>query len=131
MFTVSADVAYHPWSQYRDFSGNAEALFQDSYSVHIGGEYTPDFDAVGKIFKRTQYRIGYQFVRLPYLTPTGGNMNDHSVSAGIALPLWNLSYINLGVAVGQRSGGPIKEQYGKVMLGFTLSDIWFRKTRLN
>lgn len=130
-FSVSADIAYHPWSQYRNFSGRSESNFQDSYSVHLGGEFTPDFDAVGKLLKRTQYRIGYQFIKLPYTTPTGASISDHSVTLGFALPLWNLSYINFGVAAGQRTGGPIKEQYGKVMVGFTLSDNWFRKTRLN
>lgn len=126
---ISADFAYQAWSQYRNFSRATERL-QDSYSFHLGGEYTPNFDPTSGFFKQVQYRAGYQFVRTPYLTAEGSAINDNSFSLGFALPIRNLSYINLGFVAGQRNG-TIKERYGRVVVGFTLSDLWFKKYKLD
>jgi hypothetical protein len=48
------------------------------------------------------------------------------------LPVGGLSAINIGVELGQLGtldGGLIKENYANIILGLSLSDIWFIKRK--
>jgi hypothetical protein len=132
-FTLNLDYSYTPWSKYQNFFGRNEGL-QDSYTLAMGAEYTPDLGATsGSFLKRTNYRLGMNYTKTPYQLG-GRSVNDFSFSFGFGLPLRNASTINLGMILGSRGfteNNGIKENYYKVVLGLTLNDIWFRKYKLD
>ena len=127
--TVTADYTIQKWSQFRNFSNRAE-FSNDGFVASAGLAFTPNFLATTGYFKRTEYRFGVNYTRTPYLTPDGKNINDYHASVGFGLPMRNLSYVNLGFAVGKRDG-VLKENYWRFTLGFTLSDQWFIKYKLD
>lgn len=54
------------------------------------------------------------------------------MSVGIAFPLRNLSYFNLAYQVGKRgvlADNGMEEQYHRITIGLTLSDLWFQKQK--
>jgi hypothetical protein len=55
-------------------------------------------------------------------------------SVGAALPLRNLSYLNISYQFGKRgslSSNNLEEQYHRITMGLTLSDLWFTKQKVN
>ena len=60
------------------------------------------------------------------------DVKDFGITFGLGLPVNVLSKINIGVELGQmgtNNAGLIKENYTNIMLGFSLSDIWFIKRK--
>jgi len=59
-------------------------------------------------------------------------IEDFGITFGLGLPVGGVSKINIAVELGQLGtldGGLIKENYTNIMLGFSLSDIWFIKRK--
>ncbi|MFN8357113.1 MAG: hypothetical protein U0Y10_21845 [Spirosomataceae bacterium] len=125
---VSLDYTIRNWTKYRNFSNQAE-YSQNGFTTNLGLAYTPNFLATTGFFKKTEYRFGLNYTRTPYTTPDGKPIDDYHATFGFGLPLRDLSFINLGFAVGQRNG-TIKENYWRFTLGFTLNDRWFVRYRL-
>ena len=130
-WTVGADLTYQPWSKYRAFGVNGG--LSDTYQVSVGGEFTPDPNSISSYFKRATFRLGANYAQLPY-NVDGQQLNDRSVSLGVSLPMARgFSDLNLSFALGQRgANGPIRENYFKVFLGFTLRDNqWFLQRKID
>jgi hypothetical protein len=130
--SVSLDYSYTPWSKYQNFFGKNDNL-QDSYSVALGLEYTPYFLSLSNSLKRVNYRLGVNYTKTPY-SFKGQSVNDFSVSTGFGIPLRNSSYINFGLTFGSRGfteNGGIQDNYTRISLGFTLTDLWFQKFKLD
>ncbi len=130
--SFSLDYSYTPWSKYRNFFGANDNL-QDSYSVAMGLEYTPNFLNINNGLKRISYRFGTNYTKTPYQFK-GQSVNDVSVSFGFGIPIRNSSYVNVGAVIGSRGfteNGGIKENYTKIVIGFTLTDQWFTKFKLD
>ncbi|MFD1816807.1 hypothetical protein SAMN04515674_110124 [Pseudarcicella hirudinis] len=131
---VSADFSYTKWAAYTTLVDEPQVL-KDSYKVAIGGEFTPDFNSISNYFKRVQYRIGASYAQTPYdFVNTGAVTKDMNITMGVSLPLRNLSYINVAYVFGKRgnlSDNKLEEQYHKFVIGFTLSDQWFQKVKIN
>ena len=130
-WTVGADVTYQPWSKYRAFGVNG--ALSDTYQVSVGGEFTPDPSSISSYFKRATFRLGANYSQLPY-NVNGQQLDDRSVSLGTSLPMARgFSDLNLSFALGQRgTNGPIRENYFKVFVGFTLRDNqWFLKRKID
>lgn len=131
-FAITADYGVQQWSKYRNVEGFTGEL-RDSKVFAIGAEYLPNFNALKGFLKITTYRIGFNQTQTQYIV-NGLGINDRSFSAGVGFPLGSnrVSMANLGVAVGTRGvNGPIKEDYVKFTLGFSLLDNWFQKYKLD
>jgi hypothetical protein len=131
-FISSLDFSYTPWSQYLNYFGQKEPL-RDSYTLAWGFEYTPDFQAINGLLRRTHYRFGINYTQTPY-QHGGRQVSDLGVSFGLGIPIRNLSFMNVGMTLGSRGfieNQGIQENYGRIYLGFTLSDQWFRKYRID
>jgi len=106
-----------------------------AHKVSMGGEYTPDIESISSFIKRTTYRMGFSYEKTPYDFLGNGNYAvDKHLSFGVALPLRNLSFLNLAYQVGRRgliSENGMEEQYHKLTLGLTFSDLWFQKQKIN
>jgi hypothetical protein len=81
----------------------------------------------------TTYRVGFNQKQSQFIV-NGVGLDDRSFTFGLGFPLGSnrVSIANLGVAIGTRAAnGPIKEDYVKFSLGFSLLDQWFLKGKLD
>ncbi len=131
---VSLDYSMTQWTSFKNISGSNEGL-KNAYTVAVGAEYIPKFDAISGYFNHVAYRVGASFTQSPYtLTGTTG-AKDYNFSVGASFPLRTISYMNLGIVHGKRgvlSTNGLEEQYTKIVLGFSLGDFnWFRKPKID
>jgi hypothetical protein len=128
------DYSYTDWSKVNNNLGRSAGL-PAAHKVSVGGEYTPDIESVSNYFKRTTYRIGASYEKTPYDFLGNGNFAlDKNLSFGVALPLRNLSILNIAYQVGRRgliTDNGMEEQYHRLTLGLTFSDLWFQKQKIN
>jgi hypothetical protein len=131
---VGLDFTHTDWSKVNNNLGRSTSL-PSSYKVSVGGEYTPDIESVTNYFKRTTYRMGATFEKTPYdFFGNGSYAIDQNLSFGVALPLRNLSSLNIAYQVGRRgliTENGMEEQYHRITLGLTFSDLWFQKQKIN
>lgn len=134
-WALSADVAYSQWSDYSSFGTSGSLL--NTYSAHVGGEWTPDINSVGSYLKRMTFRGGLQYAQMP-IAHQGRQLSDRSVSLGIFLPITpqdrsGISYINTTFILGRRGDeNLIKEDYVRVIFGFSLNSFeWFRRYKID
>jgi hypothetical protein len=131
---VGVDYTYTDWTKVSNNLGRSSAL-PVSHKVSMGGEYTPDIESISSFIKRTTYRMGLSYEKTPYDFLGNGNYAvDKQLSFGLALPLRNLSFLNLAYQVGRRgviSDNGMEEQYHRLTLGLTFSDLWFQKQKIN
>lgn len=130
---LGVDFNQTKWSGYRYFG--AMDSVQDSWSVHVGGQILPNAVNPKSYWSRVTYRAGLwygkDYVRVTDDLPTWG------VSLGLGLPMRPPSYsaqrsiINTSFEFGQRGNNSnlIRENFFKISIGLTLSDIWFIKRK--
>jgi hypothetical protein len=127
---VGADVSTGAWSTFRNY-GQDPGL-NNSFEVSIGGQITPDYNAVGNYFKTMDYRLGVNYGQ-SNVKINNENINQVGITAGLGLPFQRSgSKINLAVEVGQRGktgGNLIREEYLNFHFGITFNDKWFVKRR--
>ncbi|MBP6385682.1 MAG: hypothetical protein KA313_03380 [Pseudarcicella sp.] len=134
-YSVSLDYSGTQWSDYRNINGLANAFLRNSQTVALGGEFTPDFNSISRYWKKIQYRAGVSYSNTPFTTALSTeSAKDFHASLGMSLPIRNLSYLHLSYTLGKR--GLVKtfgleEQYHKFTLGFTFSDLWFQKVKID
>ncbi|MDO3640690.1 hypothetical protein [Mucilaginibacter sp. L3T2-6] len=132
-FLVGADFTMGNWSNL-SINGVNQG-FQNSKTYSIGGQYTPNNNALRNYFQRIDYRLGFIYDQT-YLSLNNTNVNRTAVTLGLGLPLapsQTLSTfykINVSAEIGKRGtldNGLVKENYVNIHLGFTLNDKWFQK----
>ena len=129
---IGADYTMSKWSGLTISGVNAG--LQNSQTFNIGGQYTPNVNALHNYFARTDYRLGVIYDET-YLNVNNTNIKSYALTFGLGLPLApnnNTSFykINLSGEIGQRgqlSNGLVKENYINIHLGFTLNDKWFQR----
>ncbi len=132
-WTVGADLTLQNWSDFLDFSGSNQNL-KNTFSLGVGGEYTPDVSSVDNYLERITYRIGINYATLPYVprSATGEQVKDFGINFGWTLPVARFSSIDMAFKVGRRGNvedNYIRENYYKIYIGFTFNDQWFIKSR--
>jgi len=124
------DFKYQPWSQYKNFNGSNEDM-DDSYSIALGGEFTPDPSSVSSYFKRVTYRLGFSYENTPYVI-NGKQVKDFGINFGWSLPVSRFSSLDMAFKYGQRgkvSDTSLKEDYFRFTLGVNFNDQWFIKRK--
>jgi hypothetical protein len=130
-FLVGADYTMGNWSALTIAGTNAG--LQNSKTLNVGGQFTPDINALRNVWARTDYRLGF-IADDTYLNVNNTNIKSYAVTFGIGLPLApnNGSFykINLSAEIGNRgtvTNGLVKENFVNLHLGFTLNDKWFQR----
>jgi hypothetical protein len=134
--SVGADLVLQNWASYRYY--NTADLLQNSWTVNVGGMYLPDITGRSKSFwSQVMYRAGFHYGLEPFTV--AGDLKGYGITFGMGLPIKKYSYaeinrnnvVNVGLEFGQRGNktAPIRENYYRFTLGFSLSDIWFIKRR--
>ena len=110
---------------------NADVKYEATSRVSLGGFYIPKYDSFTSYISRVAYRLGTR-LETTGLVLNNQPIEDFGITFGLGLPVGGVSKINIAVELGQLGtldGGLIKENYTNIMLGFSLSDIWFIKRK--
>lgn len=110
---------------------NADVVYEPTSRFSVGGFYIPKYDSFTNYLSRMVYRVGARWEHTGLILKNQ-SIKDFGITFGISLPLGVLSKVNLGVEVGNlgtTEAGLIKEKYTNIMLGFSLSDVWFVKRK--
>jgi hypothetical protein len=142
-WNILADYTYQQWSTYT-FNGVNGGL-QNSMQGSLGFQFQPAL--TGSYFKIARYRMGLKYNQT-YLDLRDTKLTEYAFTFGAAFPVAisgikhkydtrmyrNYSMVNIGVELGQMgttSNGLIKENYGRIVLGFTINDRWFQHFKYN
>ena len=118
----------------RGFAAEGESKFTStvSQSFRAGFEIVPNRNDIRYYFKKCAYRAGVYYDQA-YYKLDGNNVNSLGLTLGITLPVFRLyNGLSLGVDVGQRASARnnmIRERYAKLVIGFNIHDLWFRKVQ--
>jgi hypothetical protein len=136
-FLVSAQYETTQFSNY-SFYGSNEGLV-NSNTIRVGGYFLNPYRKNNRrqsLFTNMIYRGGF------YTTRNSNGLkglNQSAFTLGFGVPVskdsWystELSFLNVSMEIGQRKGFTnFKENFFKLGLGFSLSDIWFVKRKYN
>jgi hypothetical protein len=130
---IGADFSTTKWSEFR-FFGETDQV-QDDWKFHIGGQVIPNAMNARSYWGRVAYRAGFfygrDYVRVDEDLPV------YAFTFGAGLPLRRAAYsnqvtiINTSFEVGTRGNNDnrLRENFFKIGIGLTLSDIWFQKRK--
>ena len=113
-------------------SNGESLLFQSKQLYNINTcVYIPKYDSFTNYLSRVVYRVGARWEHSGMEVKSRA-VKDFGITFGIGLPMNVLSKVNIGVEIGQKGttdAGLLKENYTNIMLGFSLSDVWFIKRK--
>ncbi|MBV8391481.1 MAG: hypothetical protein JO080_16865 [Mucilaginibacter sp.] len=132
-FLVGVDYTMGKWSDLSIAGTNAG--LQDSKMFNVGGQWTPNVNALNNYFALIDYRLGFLYEQT-YLNVNNINIKRYAVTFGLGVPLPHdrassaFYKVNFSAEIGQRgqlANQLIKENYINLHLGFTLNDRWFQR----
>jgi len=139
-FLIGAEFSQGNWSQL-NIPGVTNQEYQNSRTYNLGGQFTPDANALSNYWATVDYRLGVIYDQSYVDVQTGNsstNITDKAITIGLGLPLrpGNASYykINFAAEIGTRgteANGLVKENYVNFHLSFSLNDRWFTKYKLD
>ncbi len=131
-FIVGFDYTTQDWTQFK-MHDNEKGL-QQSNSINVGMQYTPNEKALRGYLNHVNFRVGGYFTQTNLMLKNQ-NINDYGATFGLGLPFRHTrSMFHIGYQIGQRgtlTSGLVKETYQNVFFNFTLYDIWFIKAKFD
>lgn len=132
-FRVGINYAAGLWSKYEN--SLQQDVLKNSYTISTGLEYTPEYNSYNNYLKRVRYRFGANYGKDPRVVK-GEQIENKSLTLGFGFPLvmprQQISFVDIAFEFGQIGISSFKDNYGKVVLGFTMNDnSWFYKRRFN
>ncbi|MDA9554692.1 hypothetical protein N9R54_00520 [Pelobium sp.] len=128
---IGADLRLANWSKFVN-NGNSENL-NNTYGFSVGGQITPNINAVTNYFKLMDYRFGINYDKT-YVSINNQDIDVKSVNLGFGFPLISsrsaFYKLNLTAEVGKRGtlkNNLVKENFFNFYVGFTINDRWFQK----
>lgn len=129
---IGADLRLANWSDFKT-SGATSTSLNNTWGVSVGGQITPNVNAVTNYLKLIDYRLGVSYDKT-YVTLGSENIDLKAINFGFGFPLIsgrNAFYkINFATEIGSRgtlSNNLVKENFLNFHLGFTINDRWFQK----
>jgi hypothetical protein len=130
---IGADFSTSQWSDYTFF--NEKDSVQDSWKLHVGGQVVPNALSAKSYWSRVAYRAGFSYGQ-DYVR-VNNDLPVWTVSLGAAFPMRRANYsnqfsvINTAIEFGQRGTNlnAIRENFLRISIGLSLSDIWFIKKK--
>ncbi|WP_295770439.1 hypothetical protein [uncultured Mucilaginibacter sp.] len=134
-FLIGADYSIGNWSKLS--IPNSSEVLRNSQTLNVGGQFTPNGNALHNYFALIDYRLGFRYDKT-YINVANTNINQYAGTFGLGLPLapngGTFYKINIAAEYGQRgtlTNNLIKENFFNIHIGFTLNDIWFRKYKFD
>jgi len=135
-FTFLIDGAITKWSDFRYF--DAVNTFKNSYRAGVGMNYVPRGNTIAgsSYMERVQYRLGFTYSD-GFLDLKNSRISNYAVTAGLGLPVgigrrYDMAIVNLSAqfgTMGTTSNSLLKENYVRLIIGFTFNQRWFIKNR--
>lgn len=128
------DYYHQNWADSKFFEKNDSLANSNSFAV--GAEFVPDKNTLNKYWQKVSYRMGAHFSETYLKFPDKNEqLKDFGISIGLGLPVKKTrSLLNIAFEFGRRgttNKNLIQETYGIISLNFTLSDIWFIKSKFD
>ncbi len=131
-WTAGIDFKVSNWSEYYNIDGESENI-NNSWSLALGGEFTPDNGSTDNYLSRVTYRLGARYEKTPY-NVENSVVNDFGINFGVSLPA-GISSIDISGQIGKRgnlNAHLFHENYFKFILGITFNDRrWFVKRKFD
>jgi hypothetical protein len=133
-WVFAADYHSTKWSNHQSIEKGLENILQDTKEYKFGIEWLPRSTST-KYLSQVFYRVGFSMADSPYVI-NGNRIKDNKFSFGMSLPMGfrNPSYVNLGVAFGERgttANNLIREQYIRFSASMSLLSPWFIQPRID
>lgn len=135
IWSIGAEFSATRWSDYR-FYDQKDAVI-DNWQLRVGGQWSPDPTNYRNYLSRVSYRAGFNFGK-DYINADGKELKNYGVTIGFGFPVRQPRYnpnqfttIHTALEFGKRGSkvNSITENYFRVSVGLTLSDIWFIKRK--
>lgn len=135
-FLIGVDYKIGQWSNL-SIDGVNQGL-QNSQSLAVGGQITPNINALSSYWSVVDYRLGFKYDK-SYITGLGKDINQYAATVGFGLPIPNDRHtsfykVNLSAEIGRRGtleNNLVRETYYNIHLGFTINDKWFQKYKFD
>jgi len=128
--SLAADFKFEKWSDFKYF--NTDLEYTNKIRASIGGEYIPESNNLSSYWKMMHYRMGFRYENLG-MKFANNELREYAISIGFGLPLRkSKTMVNLGFELGQNGtikDDLIQERYVRVMLGVSIKETWFRKSK--
>ncbi len=129
-FLVSMDVNWRNWKEYKSY-GRSDSL-QNSFSLHLGGEYIPKHNSITSYWHKVRYRIGVRYENT-YLEINNQPIKEFGISFGLGFPFKrSKSMLNFAFEFGNKGtvkNDLVQENYIKFTFGLSIYERWFVKTK--
>jgi hypothetical protein len=136
IWSVGVELETSKWSQFR-FGGVSDKL-NDYWQLRLGGQFLASTTSP-TLLGRSTYRFGLNVGR-DYINADNNGLKTFSGSVGVGLPVAartaygqssQFTNVNIALEFGKRGSNVnnVTENYFRVSLGLSLSDIWFRKRK--
>jgi hypothetical protein len=137
---VGAEYTSANWSSFS--IGGVNQGLQNSKTYNLGGQITPNINALNSYWSTVDYRLGLiydqSYVNVNNATNnTNTSINNYAITFGLGFPLapTNTSFykINFAAEIGREgtlNNGLVRENYVNLHLSFLLNDRWFMKYKL-
>ena len=130
-----ANYSTQNWSEYQlsvDGIVGEEDNLENSVCFSGGLQYTPDYNAHNKYWKKIQYRIGGRYHKT-YLSLRDNQLTEKSLTMGVGMPVKRTNtFYNFSMEFGEQGtteSNLIKEQFLRFTFGVTFKGIWFVKRK--
>lgn len=129
-WSVGADYTATQWSQFKSELSPTmmTGIAASSYRMSLGGEYTPGAETSRRYLSRATYRLGGYFGN-DYLQLQNTQLSYFAITGGLSLPFRrSLSQLHAAVDIGRlgtTDNGLLRQNFVKLSLGISLSDLWF------
>jgi len=119
------------WEQYSNDIKNDSLL--NTFSISLGGQYTPDENSLTSIYKRANYSFSIYYKTDPR-HENGTQFDEKGIHIGFGFPLAykrKISRFDIDINAGKRGGNlRISENFVKIGLNVTFNDTeWFIKRK--
>lgn len=132
-WSVSAEYSLSQWSDYRYYDQKDQV--KDSWIFRLGGSLIPNYKSTS-YWAQVQYRAG--FYMGPDYISVNKNLPVYAITFGASFPVRKYGYslysgqytsINTAFEIGARGNknNSLRENFYRISIGLSLSDIWFIK----
>lgn len=128
--TLAADFKFENWKNFKYLENNLN--LSNKISASLGAEFIPESNTLSAYWKMVHYRVGFRYENLG-MKFANNELKEYAISAGFGLPLRkSKTFVNLGFELGQNGtikDDLIQERFFRVMLGVSIKETWFRKSK--
>jgi hypothetical protein len=134
IWNIGAEFTTAKWSEYSFY--NQKDATVDNWQFKVGGSWVPNPKNLRSYWSRVTYRAGVNIGK-DYINADGKELKTFGLSLGFGLPVrparfsYQFTTIHTAIEFGKRgsAANAVTENYLKLSLGLSLSDLWFIKRR--